>query len=259
MPVTIKSDAQIALMRESGRLLSIMHEELHKALKPGMSTLDIDRLGETIIRDFGCIPNFKNYNGYPASICVSVNDEVVHGIPSKKRILQEGDIVSLDAGLIYKGYHSDAARTWGIGDISVEAQRLIDVTQQSFFEGMKYVKAGNHLHDISAAIQNYVESFGYSVVRDLVGHGIGTHLHEDPEIPNYKRRGRGLKLAAGMTLAIEPMVNAGGHEVSWLSDDWTVVTADGSLAAHYENTVLVTEEGFELLTYPEYHQNKSSI
>ncbi|MCI6019995.1 MAG: type I methionyl aminopeptidase [Clostridiales bacterium] len=253
MSVTIKSEAEIELMRESGRLLSIMHEELHKALKPGMSTLDIDRLGEKIIRDFGCIPNFKNYNGYPASICVSVNDEVVHGIPSKHRILQEGDIVSLDAGLIYKGYHSDAARTWGIGEISKEAKRLIDVTRESFFEGMKFVKEGNHLHDISAAIQNYVESHGYSVVRDLVGHGIGTHLHEDPQIPNYKRRGRGLKLMAGMTLAIEPMVNEGGYEVEWLDDDWTVVTADGSLSAHYENTVLVTADGFELLTLPGYN------
>lgn len=252
MSVTIKSAAEIELMRESGRLLSIMHEELHKALKPGMSTLDIDRLGETIIRDFGCIPNFKNYNGYPASICVSVNDEVVHGIPKKNRILKEGDIVSLDAGLIYKGYHSDAARTWGIGEISKEAQRLIDVTQQSFFEGIKLVKEGNHLHDISAAIQNYVERHGYSVVRDLVGHGIGTHLHEDPQIPNFKRRGRGLKLMAGMTLAIEPMVNEGGYEVNWLDDDWTVVTADGSLSAHYENTVLVTADGFELLTLPDY-------
>ena len=253
MSVTIKSEAEIELMRESGRLLSIMHEELHKALKPGMSTLDIDRLGEKIIRDFGCIPNFKNYNGYPASICVSVNDEVVHGIPSKHRILQEGDIVSLDAGLIYKGYHSDAARTWGIGEISKEAKRLIDVTRESFFEGLKFVKEGNHLHDISAAIQNYVESHGYSVVRDLVGHGIGTHLHEDPQIPNYKRRGRGLKLMAGMTLAIEPMVNEGGYEVEWLDDDWTVVTADGSLSAHYENTVLVSADGFELLTLPGYN------
>jgi len=252
MSVTIKSEAEIALMRESGRLLSIMHEELHKALRPGMSTWDVDRLGETIIRDFGCIPNFKNYNGYPASICVSVNDEVVHGIPDRHRILQEGDIVSLDAGLIYKGYHSDAARTWGIGEISKEAQRLIDVTRESFFEGIKFVKEGNHLHDISSAIQKYVESHGYSVVRDLVGHGIGTHLHEAPEIPNYKRRGRGLKLMAGMTLAIEPMVNEGGYEVAWMDDKWTVVTADGSLSAHYENTVLVTADGCELLTLPEF-------
>lgn len=248
MSVTIKSDKQIELMRESGRLLSIMHEELHKAIKPGISTLDIDRLGEKIIRDFGCIPNFKNYNGYPASICVSVNDEVVHGIPTKERILKDGDIVSLDAGLIYKGWHSDAARTWGVGHISEEAQRLIDVTKQSFFEGIKVIKAGSHLYEISVAIQTYVEAHGYSVVRDLVGHGIGTHLHEDPQIPNFKPKGRGLKLAAGMTLAIEPMVNAGRYEVEWLDDDWTVVTRDGSLSAHYENTVLVTEDGYEILT-----------
>lgn len=248
MSVTIKSEKQIELMRESGRLLALMHEELRKAIKPGISTLDIDTLGEKIIRDFGCIPNFKNYNGYPASICVSVNDEVVHGIPSKDRILKEGDIVSLDAGLIYKGYHSDAARTWGVGKISNEAKRLLNVTEQSFFEGIKFVKEGNHLYEISAAIQNFVEANGYSVVRDLVGHGIGTHLHEDPQIPNFKPRGRGLRLLAGMTLAIEPMVNEGRYDVEWLDDDWTVVTEDGSLSAHYENTVLVTKDGYEILT-----------
>lgn len=248
MSVSIKSPKQIELMREAGRLLAIMHHELQKALKPGMSTWDIDRLGETIIRDFGCIPNFKNYNGYPASICVSVNDEVVHGIPSKQRLLEEGDIVSLDAGLIYKGMHSDAARTWGIGEISPEAQRLIRVTRESFFEGIKLAKEGNHLHMISAAIQDYVEAHGYSVVRDLVGHGIGTHLHEAPEIPNFRQRGRGIKLQAGMTLAIEPMVNAGAYDVEWLDDDWTVATRDGSLSAHYENTILVTKDGCEILT-----------
>lgn len=248
MPVTIKSEKQIELMREAGRLLALMHEELHKAIKPGISTLEIDRLGEKIIRDFGCIPNFKNYNGYPASICVSVNEEVVHGIPKAERILKDGDIVSLDAGLIYKGWHSDAARTWGVGNISQEAQRLIDITKQSFFEGIKVIKEGNHLYEVSAAIQKFVEAHGYSVVRDLVGHGIGTHLHEDPQIPNFKPKGRGLRLAAGMTLAIEPMVNAGGYAVKWLDDDWTVVTADGSLAAHYENTVLVTKESCEILT-----------
>lgn len=259
MSVTIKSEAEIALMREAGRLLAIMHDELHKAIKPGMSTLDIDKLGEAIIRDFGCIPNFKNYNGYPASICVSVNDEVVHGIPRKDHILQEGDIVSLDAGLIYKGYHSDAARTWPVGTISTEAQRLIDITRQSFFEGISLIQEGSHLHDISAAIQKYVEAHGYSVVRELVGHGIGTHLHEDPQIPNYKRRGRGLKLMAGMTLAIEPMVNAGVKEVEWLDDDWTVVTMDGALSAHYENTVLVTQTGYEILTMTEAEKNEQNI
>ena len=248
MSVSIKSAREIELMREAGRILAITHEELRKALKPGMSTLDVDRLGEEIIRSYGCIPSFKNYNGYPASICVSVNDEVVHGIPNKKHIIQEGDIVSLDAGVIYKGYHSDAARTHGIGVISPEAKKLIEVTKQSFFEGIKYAKIGNHLNDISAAIQTYAESFGYGVVRDLVGHGIGEHLHEDPEVPNFAQRRKGIKLQAGMTLAIEPMINSGSYEVAWLDDDWTVVTDDGSLSAHYENTVLITEDGPEILS-----------
>ena len=217
-------------------------------IKPGISTLEIDEFGEKIIREYGCIPSFLNYNGYPASICVSVNDEVVHGIPKKERILKDGDIVSLDAGVIYQGYHSDAARTYGVGEISDEAARLIRVTKESFFEGMKFAKEGNHLFDISEAIQRHVENNGYSVVRDLVGHGIGTHLHEDPQIPNFKERRKGMKLRAGMTLAIEPMVNAGTWEVEWLSDDWTVVTADGSLAAHYENTILITEDGYEILS-----------
>ena len=212
MAVTIKSPREIELMRKAGEILAQVHEELHAAVHPGMSTLDIDKLGEHLIRSHGCIPSFKNYNGYPASICVSVNDEVVHGIPSKKRILREGDIVSLDAGLIYKGYHSDAARTHAVGEISPEAQKLIDVTRQSFFEGIKMAKAGNHLYDISAAIGNYAESFGYGVVRDLVGHGIGTSLHEDPQIPNFAQKRRGIRLVPGMTLAIEPMITMGRPE-----------------------------------------------
>ena len=201
-----------------------------------------------MIRELGCVPNFLHYNGYPASICVSVNDEVVHGIPKKERILKEGDIVSLDAGLIYEGYHSDAARTYGVGKISPEAQKLIDVTKQSFFEGIKYARAGHHLHEISAAIGNYAESFGYGVVYDLVGHGIGTHLHEDPQIPNFACKSRGIRLQPGMTLAIEPMINQGTADVCWLDDDWTVVSEDGSLSAHYENTVLITDGEPELLT-----------
>ena len=249
MAVSIKSSAEIELMREAGRILAKTHEELAKNLRPGMSTWDIDHMGEEIIRSYGCIPSFKNYNGYPASICVSVNDEVVHGIPSKKRILREGDIVSLDAGLIYKGYHSDAARTHAVGEISPEAQKLIDVTRQSFFEGIKMAKAGNHLYDISAAIGNYAESFGYGVVRDLVGHGIGTSLHEDPQIPNFAQKRRGIRLVPGMTLAIEPMITMGRPEVCWLDDDWTVVTEDESLAAHYENTILITEGEPEILTF----------
>ena len=191
MAVTIKSPREIERMRKAGEILAKTHDELAKHLKPGMSTLEIDRIGEEIIRGYGCIPSFKNYNGYPASICVSVNDEVVHGIPHPEHIIEEGDIVSLDAGVIYEGYHSDAARTWGIGTIAPEAQRLIDVTRQSFFEGIRFARAGNHLNDISAAIQKYAESFGYGVVRDLVGHGIGSHLHEDPEVPNFARKRKG--------------------------------------------------------------------
>ena len=248
MAVTIKSKREIEQMREAGKILEETHDRLSEIIKPGISTLEIDQFGEKIIREYGCIPSFLNYNGYPASICVSVNDEVVHGIPKKERILKDGDIVSLDAGVIYQGYHSDAARTYGVGEISDEAARLIRVTKESFFEGMKFAKEGNHLFDISEAIQRHVENNGYSVVRDLVGHGIGTHLHEDPQIPNFKERRKGMKLRAGMTLAIEPMVNAGTWEVEWLSDDWTVVTADGSLAAHYENTILITEDGYEILS-----------
>lgn len=251
MAVTIKSKKEIELMREAGKMLEEVHNKLADFVKPGISTLEIDQFGEKAIRDLGCVPNFLNYNGYPASICVSVNDEVVHGIPSKDRILQDGDIVSLDAGLIHEGYHSDAARTHAVGNISEEAKRLIEVTKQSFFEGIKPAVPGNHLFDISEAIQKYVESNGYSVVRDLVGHGIGTHLHEDPQIPNFKQRRKGMKLRPGMTLAIEPMVNEGSYDVVWLDDDWTVVTEDGSLAAHYENTIVITEDGCEILTLSE--------
>lgn len=248
MAVSIKSAREIELMREAGRILAMVHDELGKAIKPGISTMDIDRLGERIIRSYGCIPSFKNYNGYPASICVSVNDEVVHGIPNKHRILREGDIVSLDAGVIYHGYHSDAARTHAVGHVSEEAQKLMDVTKQCFFEGIKYAKAGNHLNDISSAIQAYAESFGYGVVRDLVGHGIGEHLHEEPEVPNFSQKRKGIKLMPGMTLAVEPMINAGRPDVAWLDDDWTVVTDDGSLSSHYENTILITEDGPEILS-----------
>ena len=248
MSVSMKSAREIELMREAGRLLSRVHDELGAAIRPGMSTLEIDRLGEKLIRSFGCVPNFLHYNAYPASICVSVNDEVVHGIPKKDRILEEGDIVSLDAGLIYKGYHSDAARTHGVGKISPQAQQLIEVTRQSFFEGIKMAREGCHLHDISNAIDAYVSRFGYGIVRDLVGHGIGTSLHEDPQIPNFAQKRKGVRLQAGMTLAVEPMINAGGWEVDFLNDGWTVVTRDGSLSAHYENTILVTGGEPEILT-----------
>ena len=234
MSVTIKSEHELEKMREAGRILGIVHDEMAKIIRPGISTMDINRKGEEVIRSFGCIPSFLNYNGYPASICVSVNDEVVHGIPSKKRILQEGDIVSLDAGVIYEGYHSDAARTHAVGQISEEDQFLID-----------------HLYDISKAIQNYAEANGFSIVRDLVGHGIGRNLHEEPQVPNFKPIGRGIKLRPGMTLAIEPMVNAGDYDVWVLEDDWTVVTTDSMKSAHYENTILITEGEPEIFSWKE--------
>lgn len=249
MSVSIKSAKEIELMREAGRLLEIVHNELEQAIRPGISTWELDQLGEKTIRSLGCIPNFLNYNGYPASFCISVNDEVVHSIPNKNKILQEGDIVSIDAGLIYKGMHSDAARTHGVGMISPAAQQLIDVTRQSFFEGIKKAVAGGHLHDISNAIDAYVTPYGYGIVEELVGHGIGHALHEDPQIPNFRQRRKGVRLMAGMTLAVEPMINMGRPDVEWLDDDWTVVTEDGSLSAHYENTILITENGEpEILT-----------
>lgn len=248
MAITIKTPEQIALMRESGRLLAKVHKELERELHEGMTTKDIDRKGEEIIRSFGCIPNFLNYNGFPASICVSVNDEVVHGIPADDRFLQDGDIVSLDAGLIYKGWHSDAARTHGIGNISDQAKRLIEVTRQSFFEGIKFARPGNHLKDIARGIQHCAEKAGFSVVRDLCGHGIGSSLHEEPEVLNYVTRRRGAKLCPGMAFAVEPMINAGEYDVWWLENDWTVVTYDGSLSAHYENTIVIHENGCEILT-----------
>ena len=213
MAVTIKSNREIERMSEAGKILAKVHKELEKFLKPGMTTLEIDKKGEELIRSFHCIPSFLNYNGYPGSVCISVNDEVVHGLPSQDKIIREGDIVSLDTGVIYQGYQSDAARTIPIGKVSPEAKRLIKVTEESFFAGIKYAKEGNHLNDISTAIQEYVEAAGFSVVRDLVGHGIGTQMHEEPEIPNFRQKRRGLKLQAGMTLAIEPMVNAGRYDV----------------------------------------------
>ena len=247
--VTIKSEREIELMREAGRILAKVHEELGKELKAGMSTKEIDRICEQLIRGYGCIPSFLNYEGFPASVCVSINDEVVHGIPNKHRYIQEGDIVSLDTGVIWKGYQSDAARTHMIVEVTPQARKLVEVTEQSFFEGIKYAKAGNHLNDVSSAIQAYAESFGFGVVRDLVGHGIGTEMHEAPEIPNFATRRKGIKLVAGMTLAIEPMITAGRYDVVWDNDDgWTVTTEDGSLASHYENTILITDGDPEILS-----------
>ena len=250
MSVTIKSPREKELMREAGKILAQVHNELGKIIKPGISTYEIDKEGERLIRSFDCEPSFLNYQGYPASICVSVNEEVVHGIPSRTRIIKDGDIVSLDAGVIWKGYHSDAARTVAVGEVSKEAELLIERTRQSFFEGMKMATAGNHLYDISAAIGDYANQFGYGVVEDLCGHGIGSHLHEEPEIPNFRqsRFRRGIKLKPGMTLAVEPMINVGTKDVLWMDDEWTVVTEDKSLSAHYENTILITDGKPEILS-----------
>jgi len=248
MAITIKSAREIELMRESCKRLAEVHQAMEEIIKPGITTWEIDEFAEKMIRKMGCIPNFKDYNGYPASVCCSVNNEVVHGIPSKTRVLQDGDIISLDAGLIYKGYHSDAARTHAVGAVAPEVLKLMEVTKQSFFEGIKYARAGHHLHEISNAIDAYVSQFGYGIVYDLIGHGIGRSLHESPEIPNFRQTTRGPKLRPGMTLAIEPMINMGRPEVDWLEDNWTVVTLDGSMSAHYENTILITDGEPEILT-----------
>lgn len=248
MAVTVKSAKEIELMRKAGHLLEIVHDEMGQIIRPGISTMDINECGDKVIRKLGCTPNFLNYGGFPASICVSVNEEVVHGIPRRDRILQEGDIVSLDAGLIYHGYHSDAARTYAVGKVKDEVQKLLDATKQSFFEGIKAARAGNHLYDISAAVDDYISQFGYGIVQDLVGHGIGTSLHEDPQVPNFRQKKRGMKLVPGMTLAVEPMINLGTWEVVWQKDQWTVTTKDHKPSAHYENTILITDGEPEILT-----------
>ncbi len=246
--ITIKSSREIEKMKAACKITGDALKLLEKHIKPGISTKALDKIAHEFIISQGAKPNFLHYNGYPASICTSLNDEVVHGIPSKHVILKEGDIISIDMGAEKDGYNGDAARTFAVGKITPQAQRLIDVTKESFFEGIKHLKHGAKLGDVSSAIQTYVEDHGYSVVRDLVGHGIGTKLHEEPEVPNFGRPGRGVKLARGMTLAIEPMVCEGDYEVEVLDDDWTVVTADGTLSAHYENTVLITNDGYEILT-----------
>ncbi|WP_026504489.1 type I methionyl aminopeptidase [Butyrivibrio sp. NC3005] len=248
MSVVIKTKDEIALMRESGHILAKVHQELHEALHPGMSTLEIDQLGEKLIRQMGGVPNCKNYEGFPGSICISINDEVVHGIPKSDRYVEEGDIVTFDTGLIYKGWHSDAARTWGVGKISDDAKQLIDVTKHSFFVGIKKAVAGNRLFEISKSIDKYVTSYGYGIVHELSGHGIGRELHEDPIVPNYRQLRRGILLKEGMTICVEPMITMGQRYVDWLDDEWTVVTADHSLSAHYENTIAITDGEPEILT-----------
>jgi methionyl aminopeptidase len=246
--IIIKSRQEIDLMRESGKVTGYILNTLADFIKPGMSTLDIDRYVDQTIRKHKMIPTFKGYGGFPAIACVSINEEVVHGIPDKHRIIHEGDIVSVDVGSTYKGYVSDAARTYGVGQISPEAQHLIDVTRDSFFEGIKYARVGYRLSDISHAIQVRAESEGLAVIREFVGHGVGRQMHEDPQIPNYGKPGKGPRLVSGMVFAIEPMLAQGTYDVETLMNDWTVVTADGKWAAHYENTVVINDGEPELLT-----------
>lgn len=247
MVITIKTQQDIEKMRAAGSILARLDQILQKEVRPGITTSELDAIAQEYIISQGAIPSFKGYGGFPGSICVSVNDEIVHGIPGERKLC-DGDIVSIDMGSLLSGFHGDAARTYAVGEISKEAQRLIDVTRQSFFEGIQHARAGHHLHEIGAAVQQYVEKNGFSVVREYVGHGIGRSLHEAPEIPNYKTPGRGVKLMAGMTLAVEPMVNAGTEKLRVLEDGWTAVTKDGQLSAHYENTVLITQGEPEILT-----------
>lgn len=246
--IIIKSEHEIEMMREAGKVTGLILRELKDVIKPGISTMDIDQFVERRVKEHGMIASEKGYCGFPGSVCTSVNEVVVHGIPSESRILNEGDIVSVDLVVEYKGYMADACRTYAVGQISPEAQHLIDTAEAAFFEGMKYAKVGNRLGDISHAIQQKVESEGFGVIRDFVGHGIGKDMHEEPQIPNYGKEGKGPRLVKGMTLAIEPMIVEGSYEVDVLLDDWTVVTIDGGLAAHYENTVVINDGEPELLT-----------
>lgn len=246
--ITLKSEREIALMREAGKIVALAHLAASKLMKPGVSTAQIDEEVERVIRSHGAIPSFKGYGGFPASICASINEVVIHGIPSEKTILKDGDIIAIDIGAIYKGYHGDSANTYLVGSVSEDAKKLVEITKQSFYEGIKFAKPNNRLSDISHAIEHYVKQFGYSVVESFTGHGIGTKLHEDPAIPNFGEAGTGPILKKGMTLAIEPMVNIGKKDVVVLKDNWTVVTKDRSLSAHYEHTIVITDTGYEILT-----------
>lgn len=246
--VTIKTEREIQLMREAGQILAKVHKELEGYVKPGLTTLDLDTKCEKLIRSMGAVPSFKGYCGFPASACVSVNDEVVHGIPSADRYIEEGDIVTLDVGVIWKGWQSDAARTHAVGKIDSEVQELIDHTRESFFVGIKAATDGARVNDIGRTIENYINQFGYGIVEDLVGHGIGREMHEEPEVPNFACRSRGMKLRKNMTIAVEPMINLGTWMVEEQDNGWTFVTCDGAPSAHYENTILITEGEPEVLS-----------
>lgn len=247
--ITLKSPHEIDSMRRAGKITAAARALAGEMVKPGVTTQEIDRAVERFIRSQGAVPSFLHYNGFPASVCISINDEVIHGIPGK-RVLKEGDIVSVDVGAYMEGFHGDCAATFPCGKISPEAQRLIDVTRQSFFAGIRLAREGQRVQDISAAVQAYVEENGFSVVREYVGHGVGAKMHEAPEVPNFGRPGHGARLLRGMTLAVEPMVNAGAAAITQLSDGWTVKTADGRWSAHYENTILITDGAPEILTAP---------
>ena len=237
--ISVKSERELEVMRRAGRITAKARELAGRMVRPGVTTREIDKAVHDYIVSQGAKPSFLHYGGYPASACISVNDVVIHGIPDK-RVLREGDIVSVDVGAYWGGFHGDCAATFACGNISPEAKRLIEVTKQSFFEGIKFARQGNRISDISHAVQSYVEANGYSVVRSYVGHGVGSEMHEAPEVPNFGNAGRGPRLVRGMTLAVEPMVTEGTYEIRVLKDKWTVVTADGKLAAHYENTIAIT-------------------
>lgn len=249
--ITIKSNREIELMKEAGRIVALAHRKVKEAIRPGISTFELDKIAEDTIRANGAIPSFKGYGGFPGSICASINEVVVHGIPKKSTILKNGDIISVDIGACYKGYHGDSAMTYPVGQISEARQKLIDVTYESLMKGLEFAKPGNRLSDISHAIEQYAVSFGYGVVRDFTGHGVGSKLHEDPAIPNYGEPGFGPILRKGMTLAIEPMITAGKHNVRILADDWTTVTCDKSDSAHSEHTIVITDNGYKILTTEE--------
>jgi methionyl aminopeptidase len=249
--ITLKSEREIALMKEAGKIVALAHKAVFDAIKPGVTTKQLDEIAESVIHAHGAVPSFKGYGGFPASICASINEVVIHGIPSKKTTLKDGDIIAVDIGANYKGYHGDSAKTYTVGNVSDEKKKLVEVTKASLYEGLKFARPNNRLSDISHAIEQYVKQFGYSVVEVFTGHGIGLSLHEDPHIPNFGPAGMGPVLKKGMTLAIEPMVNIGTKDVVVLKDNWTVVTVDGKPSAHHEHTIVITEDGYEILTKSE--------
>ena len=246
--IVLKTGRELSIMREACKISAQALKLIGEAIEPGVTTAELDRIAEKFIRNCGATPNFKGYNGYPATACISINNEVIHGIPTAKRKIQNGDIVSVDLGALFEGYHGDNAATFACGDVSEEAKRLMDATRESLYEGIKMARAGGRIGDISNAIQSYVEARGYSVVREYVGHGVGTSLHEAPEVPNFGIAGRGVRLMPGMTLAIEPMINIGKPQVKIMPDGWTVLTQDGSLSAHFEHTIAITADGPQIMT-----------